>query len=87
MFPYSFEVVYSTGVGEYERESGMGLANSFTEAAKTIEDYYGLDLQTILNLTLYEENSLILLPQDVIKKYEQEEYISYYSCNIHGNPI
>lgn len=93
MYPFSFEVVVYVGyneethVSDFVKESGMSFAQSFTDAVKRLEDYYGDDLTAIKNLTLYEEHSLIMLPTDVIRKYAKDEYPQPIKCDENGNPI
>lgn len=93
MYPFSFEVVVYVGyneethVSDFVKESGMSFAQSFTDAAKRLEDYYGDDLTAIKDLTLYEEHSLLMLPTDVIHKYAKDEYPQPIKCDENGNPI
>lgn len=94
MFPYSYTVVMYDEYDEinkvslYRRESGMGLAESFSAATKQLEDYYGDDLVSIKHLELFEENSVILLPEHVIENYARAEgyYCQAPHCDAFGNP-
>lgn len=88
-FPFSYTVVVCDGLtdNKYNLESGMGVAKSFTNAMKQIEDYYGEDLVEVKGLTLYEENRLIIVPKRVIQEYEYNaENLCYpgVPCDIHG---
>lgn len=91
MFPFSFKVVivdccaYSTD--SYVLESGMGICNSYSQAAKYIESYYGDDLIQIKELMLYEASELIILPPESIEDYTKSSHISYIECDINGNPL
>ena len=91
MFPFSFKVVivdcgaYSTD--SYILESGMGICNSYSQAAKYIEDYYTDDLIQIKELMLYEASELIILPPERIEDYAKSSHVSYIKCDINGNPL
>lgn len=90
---FSYSVVYFTEYDPhnkalYRHESGFGLAESFTEACRTLEHYYGKDdLISIKNLKLYDEHSLIAVSQDIITAYENCEITSNYPCDEEGNPV
>ena len=88
-FPFSYKVIWYNEIYKdpdykFSEDCGMGLADSYADAARQIEQYYGHDLVTIKELTLYEENSLIILDENVIKKYANEEYNIIRHCNEHG---
>lgn len=89
--PFSYEVVISAeSSSKYNLECGMSLAESYTEAAKIIEDYYGIDLIRIKDLTLYEESPLIILPKKMIEAYEESNGFIYSEpipCDEKGNII
>lgn len=95
MFPYSYTaVIYDeydeiNHISQYKRESGMGLAESFSEAVKQLEEYYGDDLISIKHLELFEENNVILLPEHVIENYARAEgyYCQAPHCDAFGNHI
>lgn len=90
MFPFTYSVVTINPFmdeEEYNLESGMGLANSYSEAANYLEAYYGNDLVRITNLMLHEESNLITLPHEVVKNYEKDEEddrFHHLKCNIEG---
>lgn len=88
-FPFSYKVIYfdefyNNPDFQYNEDCGMGLADSYADAAKQIEQYYGNDLVVIKELTLYEENSLIILDEEVIKNYANEKYNITHPCNERG---
>lgn len=87
-YPFTFTAIINdpSVPSEFCRESGTGFCDSFTEAAKHIEDYYGEELITIKNLTLLEETSVIILPEETVKLYEETDYADYRTpCLINGN--
>ena len=87
-FPFSYKVIWFDGLYkdpnyQYNEECGMGFAESYADAAKKLENYYGSDLVIIKELMLHEETSLILLSEEVIKNYTERKYGSR-ACNEHG---
>lgn len=95
MYPYSYTVVVYDDYDEndhisiYRRESGMGLTESFSAATKQLEEYYSDDLISIKHLELFEENSVILLPEHIIEDYSRSEgyYCQAPHCDAFGNFI
>ena len=95
-YPYSFTVVIyhsfdtEKQVGKYRRDSGMGIATSFADAAKQIENYYDNDLVSIQTLELHEENRLIFLPEGCIEEYKRAEWdgsSTQIPCDYNGVPV
>lgn len=88
-YPYSYTTVFYDGTGKegtYRRESGMGLAESFKDAVGQLEDYYGTDLVSIKHLELYEDCSLIILPEHIALGYGDAGYLKEAKeCNAKGN--
>lgn len=95
MYPFSYSAVYyngvdsETGASRYRCESGMGFCHSFAEAASIIAERYGDDLICIKDLTLYEEDAVILLPAETIHNYAIDVFhdSACFRCNEFGNPI
>lgn len=94
-YPFAYTVVI---FDEYDdvnhrnvflRESGMGLAESYADAMKYIEEYYDTDLSSVIYLELFEENNLILFPNEVIQNYVKADgyYGEAVSCDAFGNPF
>lgn len=89
-FPFSYKVIWFDGLYkdpnyQYNEDCGMGFADSYADAAKQIEAYYGNELVIIKELMLHEENSsLIILDEDVIKKYADDKYNIIHPCNERG---
>ena len=54
-------------------EHGIGFASSFADAAKQIEDYYGLDLVKIQHLELLEENPVLPVRKSVFNNIRSSE--------------
>ena len=86
MNPFSFKVIsYFSDSNEYRLYTGMGLAESFTDAMKQIENDFGFDLFRVKDLTLYEDSNLIYIAEDCIKHYETSEGECGHKCDIDGN--
>lgn len=60
----------------YKKESGLGLANSFAHAMEQIENYYDEDLVKLINLELFEECSLLVVPEAFAKDFSTNDFIS-----------
>ena len=93
-YPFAFTVVFYDEYDEenhenlYRRESGMGIAGSYSDAMKSIENYYGTDLVAVKHLELFEENELILMHESCIKEYAKNvDNVSSVACAVDGNPI
>ena len=86
MYPFSYEAVfYNEDDDEYRLETGMSLAENYTQAAQKVEDYYGDTLMIIKNLELYEENDIITLPKSVIVEYRNRRLDDVsVKCNENG---
>ena len=66
----------------------MAFCTSYADAAAQIEEYYGEDLISIKHLMLYEETSLIILPERIIKDYAEAEYCDFMvPCSLNGDDI
>ena len=94
MFPFTFTVVFyteyndETHENQYLRESGMGIASSYADAMRIVENYYGTDLIAVKHLELFEENELILMPEACIKEYAKNaDNTNSIACDVDGNPI
>lgn len=77
-YPFTFEVIcYSKETYNDYKQRGVGFCEDFSDAAKIIERYYGVELIAIKHLELYEDSNLITLPKatynDVVKCLESEE--------------
>lgn len=91
MYPFSYTVVYVDHDNEnsYLRESGMGFAESYAHAMAIIEKCYDCDLISVRKLELYEDTSLIILPEQVTEDYAKAsnnyDFPKVY-CDANGNP-
>ena len=90
--PFGFTAVIhdeytpETHTSTYRRESGMGLAQSYAHAMEQIEKYYGDDLIAVKHLELFEDNSIILLPEHVIHDYAKTDFgFEGEACDARGN--
>ena len=70
-YPFYFKVrLWSSENPDKEYIStGLGLSNSYAEAAKQIEEYYGPELIAIEHLVAQEESNLIFLPETSCLEY------------------
>lgn len=88
--PFCFTAVVSEGFNEktkkheYSLQHGMGFADSYSEAASFVENYYGEDLMAINKLELFEESGLMLFPKKVIDDYRKDSYAGE-PCDYNGN--
>jgi hypothetical protein len=85
MYPFSFVVILQEDEQEFVRETGMGFARNFADAAHLLEEYYGEDIISIKNLELYEDAPLLFLPDDVIQKYRDDKFECTHPCDVNGN--
>lgn len=80
MYPFYFKVKYSSEVDNADMtETGLGLAENYSEAMKIIENRYGNDIIAVERLELLETDTLITLPEEVCKNYvtAHRDYNSY----------
>ena len=70
-YPFYFKVrLWSSENPDKEYIStGLGLSNSYAEAARQIEEYYGPELIAIEHLVAQEESNLIFLPESSCIEY------------------
>ena len=86
-FPFSFKVLgYNHEKKYYFTDTGFGIASSYAQAAKVVEEYFGDELISIKDLSLYEESSLILCSEEEIIKYKEDNY-KEIKCDKEGEPI
>lgn len=88
-YPFVYEaVIYIDDDDDYIIECGLGLATSFADAARIIEQRYDPDLICIKNLELLESDMTIIVSKEVKDKIVKEEYINEtIHCDAHGNII
>lgn len=95
MYPFSYSAVHYSGIdsttntSKYTCESGMGFCHSFAEATAIIAERYGDDLICIKDLTLYEEDTVILLSAETIHNYATDMFHdkSHFCCDEFGMPF
>jgi len=72
----------------YKKESGLGFANSFAHAMEQIENYYDTELVKVINLELFEESSLLIVPEAFAKDFSINDFTSAaIPCDHNGEPI
>lgn len=73
MYTFTYTVVFCDEVERKNyRQEGVGLANSYAHAADQLEQFYGITLNIIEEIKLYEYSSLIPLSKDVVAKIREE---------------
>ena len=95
MYPFSYSAVYYSGIdsttdtSKFMCESGMSFCDSFAEAASIIAEHYGEDLICIKDLTLYEEDGIILLSPETIHNYAIDPFHekTQFRCDEFGMPF
>lgn len=95
MYPFSYSAVCfteidpATGTSKYMCESGMGFCNSFADAVFIIAERYGDDLVCVKNLVLYEEDTVIPLPAEIIHNYATDMFHdnAQFRCDEFGVPF
>ena len=89
-YPFCFSAVVCEGLNEetkkyeYSLQHGMGFADSYSDAASFVENYYGDDLMAINKLELFEESGLMIFPKKVIDDYRKDSCVGE-PCDMEGN--
>lgn len=72
-YPFTYTVIFYDEVEEKDyRQEGVGFADSYSHAAAQIEEFYGITLNMIEEIQLYEYSSLIPLSKGVMAKIREE---------------
>ena len=90
-YPFAYTVQgYDYDEEHYYLENGIGLCESFADAADILEKHYGNKLIAIKHIELYEDNTVITLPKgtfdEVVDCLESEECFEI-KCNEKGDII
>ena len=90
-YPFTYIVVYyyydkDTKKNKYFRESGIGFAENYAEAAHILEDMFGEDLIRIVNIFLMDSGDLLRLPEEYINVIENEIF-EPIECDANGRAI
>ena len=68
-YPFTYTVQgYDYDTEKYYLESGVGLCESFADAANILEIRYGNELVAVKHLETFEEDSVIILPTETFEK-------------------
>ena len=92
-YPFRFKVQNfdrNDNEGKYYITNGMGVCTSYSDAAEQIETYFGDELCSILNITLFQEDNLIFLSEETCDEYSKTCFpsIEYsYECTPEGEKI
>ena len=72
-YPFSYKVKIWDYKGEKKvYETGLGMCESFADAASKIENYYRSEIIAIEKLEPFEQSSLIVLPENICKQCVEE---------------
>lgn len=84
---FSFSVTVADFDSTYKRYNGLGFADSYADAAASLEAAYGNDLIIINHLELAEDYgaNLVLLPPDAIHGAIHGD--TGIPCDVDGNPL
>lgn len=78
VYPFKFKAkIYNYDMTIQLYETGMGLCDSYANAAGQIENFYRDELISIEKIELFEDSTLILLPEEVCNNYNTDKYKSY----------
>lgn len=78
-YPFTYTVqAYDYDNEYFYLQNGVGICESFADAANIIEKRYGNDLIAVKHLELYEDSTVITLPKgtfdEVVNCLESEEW-------------
>ena len=78
-YPFTYTIQgYDYETEKYYLESGVGICESFADAANILDKRYGSELIVIKHLKLFEEDSVIPLPTEAFEK--ASEALNAYEC-------
>lgn len=78
-YPFNFTVQgYDYETEKYYLESGVGICESFADAANILDTMYGAELIAVKHLELFEEDDVIKLPTETFEKVS--EALNAYEC-------
>ena len=76
-FVFTFKIKsYSKDEEIIYTHTGVGFAESFTDAVSQIEDFFEDELCEIMELTLHDREKLIFLPEKAYNEYRNEAFPS-----------
>lgn len=90
-YPFTYAVIYydydeTIKKNKYFRETGIGFADNYAEAAHILEDAFGEDLIRIINIFLMDSGELMQLPEEYIIHIENDTF-KPVECDMYGNPV
>ena len=71
-YPYTFKVSIFSG-DKYYTDTGIGLCTGYGNAAEILEARYGEELVSINRLCLFEEDTVISVPEETLMMYEESQ--------------
>lgn len=90
-YPFTYAVIYydydeTNRKNKYFRETGIGFADNYAEAARMLEETFGEDLVRIVNIFLMESGDLMRLPEEYMFHIENDT-IKPVECDEYGRSI
>ena len=90
-YPFAYTVQgYNYDEKHFYLENGIGICESFADAANILEKHFGDELNAIKHLELYEDNTVITLPKgtfdEVVDCLESDECFEI-KCDEKGNRV
>lgn len=74
-YPFVYKIIGFNGDDKYYfSECGIGLCDSFAQAASIIEKRYQDELISIKFLELFEDSDIILMTEEMCEKWIDEQY-------------
>lgn len=78
-YPFTYTVQgYDYETEKYYLESGVGICESFADAANILDKRYGNELIAVKHLKLFEEDNVVTLPIETFEKVS--EALNAYEC-------
>ena len=71
-YPFTFKVsIFSDG--KYYTDTGLGICVGYGNAAEILEERYGEELVSINRICLFEADTIISLPEEILALYEKSQ--------------
>ncbi len=84
-YPFSFRVCgYRQEDNTYYEQCGMGICKSYQDAVTILEKRYGNELNSIKHIELYEDDTVICMPYEIMTKLVHEYH---YGTKIYETQI
>lgn len=77
MYVFSYKLrcdFYENNEHESYIATGLGLADSYTEAMQKLDEQYGDEITEVLSLYLMDSAAVIALPETVVEDYKSKDF-------------